>query len=96
MKLWIDDIRIAPNDWHWVKTSEEAIAAFIYNTITEVSFDHDLGGEDTGYKVAEYIEFAAQFGFQPRIKWQVHSANPVGRKRIAAAMNSAERFWNVD
>lgn len=43
--LWLDDVRYPPtNDWHWVKTAEEAIEFLKDNTQYSIfaSLDHDL------------------------------------------------------
>ena len=93
MKLWIDDKREAPQGWTAVKSSRDALRLVQTGIVDEVSFDHDLGGEDTAYKVATYIEEMAFMGMIPRLKWQIHSQNPVGRDRILAALERAEVFW---
>lgn len=98
MKLWLDDERPMPEgfDFH-AKTAKEAIRCLETGNVTEISLDHDLGLEEpnsTGYFVAQYIEVAAHNGWIGRLKWDVHSANPAGRKNIEAAMRSAERFWS--
>lgn len=96
MRLWIDDVRQPPHvdgerPWVWVKTSEDAIAIISDCWVSEISFDHDLGGDDCGYKVAEFIESTAEWALP--IKWHVHSQNPVGRDRIIKAMESCDRLW---
>lgn len=95
MKLWIDDLRVAPEGWTWAKTPSEAIGFLEAGGVSEVSFDHDLGGDLTAYEVACWIEQAAAEGRIGRLEWRIHSANPVGRKRIESAMRSAERFWGA-
>lgn len=98
-KLWLDDIREPPDKtWIWAKSSREAIGILKSVEIEEISFDHDLGiidGEDDkGLFVAQYIEIGAYQNTIPNpIVWYVHSANPVGKKDITLAMESAERFW---
>lgn len=56
-----------------------------------------VGGADCapgcGYDVATWIEERAHAGELAPIRWSVHSANPVGRQRMVAAMESAERAW---
>ena len=47
----------------------------------------------TGYDVAKFIEKRAAQGIKPPA-WEIHSANPVGRARIAAALESADRIYN--
>lgn len=51
MKLWVDDLRPPPDDtWVWSKTSQNAIDTLMLaglGEITEISLDHDLGGDDT-------------------------------------------------
>ncbi len=96
-KLWIDDIREIPSDFdYWAKTSKEAIDFLSNEPITEVSFDHDLGEDcnGTGYDVAKWIEEASFFSTIPKLIWQIHSANPVGRRNIELAMLNADKFWN--
>ncbi len=94
MKLWIDDIREPPDEsWCWVKSSEEAMCMFGAD-VTEISFDHDLGGDDTAMPVVRWIEELAHSGEIARFKWSIHSANPVGRANLEAAMRSADRFWS--
>lgn len=82
MKLWIDDLRIAPPGWVWAKTSEQAITildAFALDgtePLDVVSFDHDLGDDDTTRPVVMWMienDVRSETYF-------VHSANPVGRE----------------
>ena len=51
MKLWLDDIRPAPEGWLWARTNDQAkhllmIAERDGTPITECSLDHDLGFHD--------------------------------------------------
>ena len=97
MRIWLDDERPMPEgyDIH-CKTGFNAIITIAANDykIDFISFDHDLGDGCTGYDVAQYIERLAYRGTIGRVGWEVHSANPVGRKNITAAMNNAEKFWS--
>lgn len=43
MKLWLDDIRPAPEGWFWVKTDGEAREMLLTGEVVEASLDHDLG-----------------------------------------------------
>jgi hypothetical protein len=65
---------------------------------TLISLDHDLGAEEngTGYDVAKFIEEAAYKGTLPPIEVRIHSANPVGRKRMLAAIERAQLFWRQE
>lgn len=93
MRLWLDDIRPMPDGYDvWCRTSDEAITQLLTRSVTHISFDHDLGGDDTGYLVAMWIEeqvYTAEYFTMPT--WSIHSANPVGARRIRAAMESADR-----
>ena len=103
MRIWLDDYRPAPEydkvtgrelpKWTVVKTSAECIKLVETGGVKFISFDHDLLGDDTGYKVAMRIEELAAAGKIPPIDYAVHSGNPVGAKRIDQAMKSAWRFW---
>ena len=97
MKIWLDDVRPMPPQFdYWAKTADEAWRKLLDNQENcFISFDHDLGLHYTGYDLAKRIEIDAAEGYliYP-ITWEIHSANPVGRKNIEQAMRSAERFWS--
>ena len=91
-RLYIDDIRDPKTSgWVIVRSSKDAI-----NMMSEkgcpalISFDHDLGGEDTAMKVVKWmIEFDmnACGDFIPQnFEFIVHSANPVGSKNITGLL----------
>ena len=97
MKLWIDDKRLPPDDsWTWAKTSEEATRLFHENKVVEISFDHDLGGDDNPVRLADEIEEKAFWDELPRLKWNVHSGNPPGRDRIKRALERADERWEIN
>jgi hypothetical protein len=81
---------------HWATTSIHAIN-FLENrkvwglTYDEVSLDHDLGGDDTGMKVLEWI---IETGFWPKVL-TIHTANPPARDQMLRAAN-AEAPEGVD
>ena len=96
MNLWIDDVRPMPDgfDYH-AKTAQEAIHLLTTFACADlISFDHDLGEPEcgTGYDVAVWIEHKAYIGVCKFKNYLIHSANPIGRKRIDDAMRSAEKL----
>jgi len=98
MKLWMDDVRPMPDgfDVH-AKTALETIEHLKSGKIVEVSLDHDLGDDVddyTGYFVAMWIESQAYLGSLQRLKWSIHSANPVGKQYMEMALRNADRHWS--
>ena len=98
MKVYLDDMRKAPEGFLRCKTAIAAIALLQTGKVKEISLDHDLGEENktgkfsTGYDVVCWIEEkVAKEGFIPPVI-KIHSANPVGRKKIEAAIESIKRF----
>lgn len=95
MKLWLDDEREAPEGWQRTYTATGCIGALRTGKVTHLSLDHDLGTEATGYDVLCWIERAQRVNVPafalPEIA--IHSANPVGRARMEAALRSI-RNWN--
>lgn len=97
MKLWVDDLRPMPDgfDAH-AKTAQEAIRYLETRDVKKISLDHDLGSDsqyETGYFVACWIELAAHNKWIPKLQWEVHSANPVGRRNIEMALKKADQHW---
>lgn len=99
MKLWVDDERPAPDDT-WVVTETSGAAKDLIrlwrgsgrpDRFEEISLDHDLGGEDTGMLVLEYMVL---LGFWPRTV-TIHTSNPPARQRMLATTN-AEAPAEVD
>jgi hypothetical protein len=96
LRLWLDDIRPAPEGWLHVKTAREAIAELRKGQVTTISLDHDLGDDvvfGTGYDVAKFIEEAAYHNTLPRLQWKVHSGNSVGARNMRLALVKADIFW---
>jgi hypothetical protein len=89
MKLFLDDVRDAPEGWRLVRTVDECIRLLLENVIEEISLDHDLGSDNTGptgMSVIEWIEDEQSRGWTiPRVI-SVHSMNPVGRERMLKAI----------
>ena len=96
VRLWLDDLRPAPPGWVWIKTVPAALSLLRRGLVSEVSLDHDLGeeGGGTGYDVACFIEQEAFHGRLARLRWAVHSANPVGKERMQTAQLTADVFWD--
>ena len=97
VKLWLDDLRPMPSAFNTLaKTAKEAIKILKTNKVTQMSFDHDLGPPEagTGYDVASWVEEAAYNGDIKQFAWKIHSANPVGVRKMKQALENADRFWN--
>lgn len=89
MRLWVDDLRTPPDDgemWTWALSSKEAIQqlALFRNEVIEISFDHDLGGDDTTRRVVLWI-CETDYPWPPVVR--VHTANPVGREWLVGMIN---------
>lgn len=95
MKLWIDDLRDAPGpDWHTARTSEIALTVLQNSrnkasdwlaNFEEVSFDHDLGGDDTSRRVLIWM---IENDHWPKVV-RFHTMNPIGRKWL---VGTAQRY----
>lgn len=84
VKLWIDDLRTPPEGYVWAKTSQDAIDYLSGDQYFNlVSFDHDLGGDDTSRLVVDWMRDNLDVDEWPR-HINVHSANPVGVRNLIA------------
>lgn len=89
MKLWLDDIRPAPEGWFWVKNVDRAKKILVSEPQwDEVSLDHDLGewtnwGGD-GYYLVDWFCVTNTWP----IKITIHSMNPVGRDNMMRSIRA--------
>ncbi|RKR45958.1 cyclic-phosphate processing receiver domain-containing protein [Paraburkholderia sp. BL17N1] len=92
-RLFIDDLRDSVDPtWTIARSSAEAIALLLQDGCPEeISFDHDLGGEDTAMAVAKRLidlDLDAKGAFiPPTFRFWVHSANPVGAANLQALLD---------
>ena len=83
MKLFVDDLRDPPDDEWTVARTYTAATAFLWaagSELKEISLDHDLGEEKTGYDFCRLMTDTKSW--PPKVRF--HSANPVGRKNMEA------------
>ena len=82
MKLWIDDVRPAPEGYEWCCTVNIAIAAIelwedLPNGIELIDIDHDAGEfACDGGDYIRLLDWLEETGRNYPIR--IHSANPVG------------------
>jgi len=98
MTLYIDDIREPKNTFDYIaRSSEEAIELIDKNGCPNfISFDHDLGGEDTSMIIIKWLvnkdldmyEKNKELFIPIDFTFNVHSANPVGASNIEGFLNS--------
>ena len=91
MKLYLDDIRNpATEGWNIVRSYEEFVQFIMQNGMPDlISFDHDLGDNvPTGMDCAKWlVENQHKI-----VEFNVHSANPVGKKNIESLLNNWKLF----
>jgi len=92
MRLFIDDIRNPSEDYIVLRSSEDAIQFIKQNGWPEfISFDHDLGGDDTTMVFLKRLVNEVWDGKTMPPDYIVHSANPIGSKNIVSFMESWKR-----
>ena len=94
MKVWLDDVRPAPEGWVHVLWPQEAIKLLEKGNVTFISLDHDLGDDrrGTGYDVLLWIEEAVVIqGFKPPVI-TVHSANVSAKQKMLSAINKINQL----
>ena len=106
-KLWLDDVREAPDDdWIPFRRAEDlrnAVLVIGFSNISTISLDHDLGENVwSGYDFLKWMEVwiaghkETGSPIQLDMHILIHSANPVGRKNMAAAIESIQRISMAD
>lgn len=103
MKLFLDDVRSAPDGWELCKTSSDVITRLDMSNngikgreeVTDVSLDHDLGPiNEDGYDILIYIEEQVHTNPDFKLpKLYVHSSNPAAKERMQRAIISIYEAW---
>jgi hypothetical protein len=90
--MYLDDIREPDGSYTYAaRSSDEAILIMDIGCPDFISFDHDLGEEDTAMNVVKYMveKDLDNPGWIPYdFSYKVHSANPVGKENIIGYLNS--------
>lgn len=77
VRLWLDDLRPAPERWVGVKTVEAAVEILETGRVAEATLNYDLGlGQAYGYALCRWM---AERNVWPRAL-AVHSFNPPGAR----------------
>jgi len=95
MKIWLDDLRPAPEGYLGVHWPKQVIELLKTGECTHLSLDHDLGDDaiGTGYDVLLWIEQSTMLdGFKPPII-NIHSANISARQKMEVTVEKIERIF---
>ena len=97
VKIWIDDIREAPEGFKWIKSVNEFIDYCCENGVGNISLydtDHDAGDyQKDGGDYIRCFDYLDACGCD-NITIHIHSANPVGANNIRRIITkNKEKGW---
>ena len=88
-KIYLDDLRVIPEGFIGLRSFEEFVSHITNNGLPDfISFDHDLGLQESGYDCAKWL---VNHCLDHKVKlpdFAVHSQNPVGKKNIESLLNN--------
>ena len=94
MKIWLDDLRPAPEGYIWCKSVNEAkrIIVSAEESISVIDCDHDLGDfANQGGDAIKLLDWLVEREtFYPV---EIHTANPVGRANMESVL---ARYWGEE
>ena len=93
MKLWVDDVRPAPEGYVWVQSVEQAVGCILglesnfsdkpYYCVELIDIDHDAGEyAQFGGDYIKLLDWLEETGRNYPIR--IHSMNPVGVENMRA------------
>lgn len=91
MKIWVDDIRPAPDGYIWCKSTNEALRLIVpnINEVETLHLDHDMGDTFGGDVIIILDELERKSHrskvFAEAVKkivFKLHTANPVGAENM--------------
>ena len=104
MKIWVDDIRIAPKDFVWCKTVHD-FKSIVREAIEKkekielISLDHDAGDVfEYGGDYIECVKWLEELKYLEDLEacklFYLHTGNPVGRDSMWRSIRSCG--WQFD
>ena len=95
MRIWLDDVREAPDGWELFEHASDVMEVLMSNPgcVTHISLDNDLGELVEGWHVAKLIAALAHSGMLLRIKLYAHTANPIAAKQMQSYFRMARVAW---
>jgi len=97
MKIFLDDLRFPPGPgWSICRTYDDFIYTWAKNRedVTDISFDHDLGGgRETGFDALNFVEADIKTGVKvhPDLRMIVHSVNFEEARKMREVINTLGR-----
>lgn len=91
-KLYLDDLRPTPDGHKGVRSYTEFVNYITDHGLPDfISFDHDLGLEESGYDCAKWlVNYCLDHNFQLP-KYDAHSQNPVGKENILSLLQNFKK-----
>lgn len=82
-KIYLDDLRPIPEGFVGLRSYAEFVSHITQNGLPAfISFDHDLGLEESGFDCAKWLVEYCMDHYQKLPDFLVHSQNPVGKENI--------------
>lgn len=87
--LYLDDLRPIPDGFVGVRSYVEFVNYISQNGLPDfISFDHDLGLEESGFDCAKWlVNYCLDTDYRLP-QFDVHSQNPVGKENILSLLNN--------
>lgn len=94
MKVYLDDTRSPPEGWVLCRSAEDCLSTLesAFYEVDEISLDHDLGADMTGYDVLLALELRAAEGLPIPGKIHIHTANTSARIKMELGVRSIEKM----
>lgn len=88
-KIYLDDLRPIPEGFVGLRSYVEFVAYISQNGLPDfISFDHDLGLEESGFDCAKWLVAYCLDHDKNLPRFAVHSQNPVGKKNIESLLTN--------
>ena len=88
-RLFLDDLRPIPDGHIGLRSYTEFVSYITDKGMPDfISFDHDLGLEESGYDCAIWLVNYCLDNTLRLPQFDVHSQNPVGKENILALLNN--------
>lgn len=99
IKIWLDVNPAPSKEYIHLNYASTAIVQLITGNVELIDFGYKLCKDILRVNSADFVAYwileEAKSGRLARLKWKIHTDDPIARNKIQEIMEEADKVWNL-